>query len=149
MEPTKKTARIAGFIYLIVVVSGILSLIYIPSKLIVWNDAAKTVSNISESTFLFQIGIICGLILYTCFILLPLSLYKLLSSVDKSHALLMVILAVISVPISYLNMVYQMDVLTLIDGSDYTKVFITKELNTKAMLLLESHSNGNLVAHIF
>ena len=149
MQPTKRNARIAGLLYLVLIVSGILSLIYIPSQLIVWDDPTQTVKNISESKFLFQIGIICGLIMYTSFILLPLALFKLLSSVDKTHALLMVIFAVISVPISYLNMVHHMDVLTLLEVDYYSKVFETEEFNSKIMMLLDSHSNGELVAHIF
>jgi len=46
MHPLKKAARIAGAVYLSMVVTGPFSLIYVPSKLIVRGDAAATAGNI-------------------------------------------------------------------------------------------------------
>jgi len=149
MKPTKKNARIAGVLYLILIITGMFSLLYIPSKFIVWDDAMKTVSNITESQLMWKFGIISNLICFTCFILLPLALYKLLKSVDKNYAVLMVILAISSVPISYLNIANHIDVLSIINASDYLEAFNTEQINAKIMLLLESYGNGNLVVHIF
>ena len=43
MENNKKrTARIAGLLYLIVVITGIVSLGYVPNQLIVWEDKTAT-----------------------------------------------------------------------------------------------------------
>ncbi len=149
MEPTKKTARIAGTFYLILILSGMFSLLYVPSELIVWDDSGMTVENIKASEYLFRLGIISGLVCFTCFIFLPLTLYKLLNGVNKSHAVLMVTLALVSVPISYISIVYQIDVLTLINDSESLKAFDANKLNAKVILLLNSYDNGNLVAHIF
>lgn len=74
MEPTKKKARIAGMLYLILIFSGMYSLIYVPSELINWEDATKTVNNITESQLLWKLGIIGNLICFMCFIFLPLAL---------------------------------------------------------------------------
>lgn len=149
MEPTKKTARIAGLLYFILIVSGIFSLIYVPSNLITWDDASSTVNAIRESQLLFRMGILSNLICFGCFILLPLTLYKLLHHINRDQALLMVIFAVTSVPISYLNIVDYIDVLSIITSREYSEVYGTQQLNTKVMLLLESYNNGNMVAHIF
>ena len=149
MEPTKKNARIAGILYLILIISGMFSLIYVPSKLIHWEDAAKTVHAISESQLLWKFGIISNLLCFTCFIFLPLALYRLLESVDKAQAILMVILAIVSVPISYLNIVNYIDVLSIINSTEYLKLFTQDQLDYKVMSLLESYNNGNNVANIF
>lgn len=149
MEPTNKTARIAGFIYLVLIVSGIFSLLYVPSELIEWDNAPATVRNITDSRFLFKLGILANLICFTCFIVLPLVLYRLLRSVDQGQALLMVIFALISVPISYLNIANHFDVLSLLDNTGYLNLHGTDHLNSEVMLLLESFNNGTLVAHIF
>ncbi len=77
-----------------------------------------------------------GLLSCVAFILLPLALYRLLSSVNKEHAMLMVIFAIVSVPISYLNIVHQIDVLDLLSDEAYLKVFSKEELNTHVMLSL-------------
>ena len=49
MNSTKKTARIAGVLYLVNGVTGFFSIIYIPSKLIVSGNAAATANNILAS----------------------------------------------------------------------------------------------------
>ncbi|WP_425234308.1 DUF4386 domain-containing protein [Ulvibacterium sp.] len=149
MEPTRRTARIAGVFYLILILSGMFSLLYVPSELIVWDNPAKTVENIKTSENLFRLGILSGLVCFTCFIFLPLTLYKLFQEVNKNHAVLMVVLALVSVPISYVSITYQIDVLTLINDSETLKAFTLDELYAKVMLLLKSSNNGDLVAHIF
>jgi hypothetical protein len=80
---------------------------------------------------------------------LPLVLYKLLSPVNKTQAVLMAILAAVSVPISFANMLNYFDVLTLISGDSYLKVFGADKLQAQVMLHLRSYSSGNLVASIF
>ena len=61
----------------------------------------------------------------------------------------MVILAVVSVPISLVNMVNKFTVLTLISKADYLKVFEADKLQSQVMLSLDSYSSGNQVASIF
>jgi uncharacterized BrkB/YihY/UPF0761 family membrane protein len=99
----KKTARIAGLLYLVVVLTGIFSLMYVPKKLIVWDNAATTFNNIVESETLFRLGIVSSLICYTFFLFLPLVLYKLLKSVNKGYAKAMVALVAASIPIAFMN----------------------------------------------
>lgn len=149
LGPNKRTARLAGIIYLILILSGVFCLLYVPSKIIVWQDAAETVGNIKASEDLFRLGIVSNLVCFTCFIFLPLALYKLLGNINKDHAALMVVFALVSVPISYLNITNHMDVLNLMANESYSQSFGSEQLNTKVMLLLESFNNGSLVAHIF
>lgn len=129
--------------------TGIFNLAYVPSKLIVWSDASATVNNIKASETLFRLGILSGLICYTTFLLLPPVLYKLLKPVNKTYALLMVVLAVVSVPISFVNILNKFTVLTLISNADYLKVFEADKLQAQVMLSLDSYSSRNQVASIF
>lgn len=64
----KKIARIAGLMYLMVVLTGLISLMYIPNKLIVWDNASLTFDNITASETLFRVGIMSGLACYTFFL---------------------------------------------------------------------------------
>lgn len=149
MNSNKKTARIAGLIYFVVVLTGIFSLLYIPSKLIVRGDAAATFQNIVNNKFLFRAGIVSGLICYTVFLFLPLILYKLLESVNKNAAKIMVILALISVPISFINIQNKFAVLSLISGAEYLKVFDIAHLQAQVMFYFELYSSGIMVVQIF
>ncbi|MEO6365091.1 MAG: DUF4386 domain-containing protein [Luteimonas sp.] len=145
----KAAARTAGALYLIVVVTGIFSLAYVPSQVIGHGDAATTVRNIMASEWLFRLGIVAGLICYTTFLLLPFALYKLLSPVGKHAAALMVALAVVSVPISFVNMLNKLDILSLLGGVGYLQAFTADQLHAQVMLSLDAYSNGLLVLKIF
>lgn len=143
-------ARTAGVIYLIVIVAaGILSLIYVPSQLIVPGDVARTVQNIAVSQGLFRVGIAAGFIGYLAFLLLPLAFYRLLSHVSRNVALLMVLLVAVSVPIALGNLVNQLDVLTLLSGKAYLAYYSADQLNAAVMLSLARYGNGVLVVKMF
>ena len=122
---------------------------YVPSQLIVWEDATATVNNIIASEGLYRLGAASGLVCYTFFLLLPLILYKLLNQVDRTQAALMVILAVVSVPISFVSIQYKFDVLSILSGADYLDALEPAQLQAQVMLSLASYKNGVLVASIF
>jgi hypothetical protein len=86
MGTNKQTARIAGILYLIVVLTGIFSLMYVPSKLIVWDNASETMAKIIADEGLFRLSIFSGIICYTAFLLVPIVLYKLLAPVSSGNA---------------------------------------------------------------
>ncbi|KAF2330065.1 DUF4386 domain-containing protein [Flavobacterium nitrogenifigens] len=137
----RNTGRIAGLIYLVVVLTGIFSLGYVPSKLIVWDNASMTYNNIVQSEFLFRIGIVSGLICYTFFLFLPFVFYKLLKSVNQTYAIYMVVLAVVSVPISFINMQNKFAVLSIINSHE-------KDAE-QVMFYLNQYDYGNLIVQIF
>ncbi|HCA06869.1 DUF4386 domain-containing protein [Chryseobacterium sp.] len=149
MTIENKTARFAGFIYLMVILTGFFSLMYVPSKLMVWKDPALTFQNISSSVQLFRLGIAGSMLCYIAFTLLPLVLYKLLKNVNGTYAKLMVILALISVPVSLMNLQSKFSVLTIIEGADYLKAFNTEQLQSQVMVLLNSYNKGILIVQIF
>nr|WP_277619907.1 DUF4386 domain-containing protein [Psychroserpens jangbogonensis] len=113
MTSRNKTARVAGILYLILIIAGIISLAYIPSQLIVRESPSKTFENITNSEFLFRLGIVSGIITFLIHIFLPLVLYKLLHRVNKFHANLMVIFSLISVTIYFVIILNKFSVLTL------------------------------------
>lgn len=146
MDSPKKTARIAGALYLIVVLTGLFTLMYVPSKLIVWSDAQATFNNITASETLFRLSIFAGILCYLAFLLLPLVLYRLLSPVSKTHAVAMVALSVISVPISLFNLTHKLAVLTLIGSQEY---FSALDLPKQVLLQLDYYNDGITVAAVF
>lgn len=149
MTSNKKIARIAGLLYLVVVLTGIFSLMYVPGKLIVWDNAATTFSNIVTNQPLFRLGMVTYLVCYTFFLFLPLVLYKLLKPVNETFARLMVILVIVSVPVSFVNSQNMFNVLSLISDESYLKVFSNDQLQAQVLLYLNHYDNGNLIISIF
>lgn len=149
MTSNKKTARLGGLLYLVVVLTGIFSLMYVPSKLIVDDNATLTYQNIVSSDSLFRLWIVCGLLCYTFFLFLPLVLYKLLKPVDENYAKLMVLLAVISVPIFFLNAQNLFNVLSLVSSTNNYLGFSVEQIQSQVILYLTQYDNGLRIVHIF
>ncbi|MGH8159211.1 MAG: DUF4386 domain-containing protein [Rhodanobacter sp.] len=135
-------------LYLIVIATGIFSLIYVPSQIAVPNDATATVNSILASGHLFRIGMVAGLVCHIAFLLLPFALYKLLSPSGKDTAVLMVAFAVIQTPIYFVNLCNKLDVLSILSGAGYLQAFTTAQLNAKVMLSLAAYGNGMLALEI-
>jgi hypothetical protein len=76
---------------------------YVPGKLLVAGNATATANNIAAHELLFRLGIAANLICQTLFIFVALALYNLLKGVNQRHAVAMVILLVVSVPIAFLT----------------------------------------------
>jgi len=120
---TKKTARIAGFLYLIVVLIGIFSLAYVPKTLFILDNATLTFNNIVSSDLLFRAGIFSSVICYVAFIFLPFVLYQLLKPVSELHPKIMTILALVSLRISFVNLQNKFSILSIIGKDEYLKVY--------------------------
>ncbi len=149
MESTKKTARVAGLLYLIIVLTGIFNLLYVPTLLINWDDATSTFIAIKNNEMLFRLGIFAGIVCYSAFLILPLVLYKLLNHIHKPYALAMVFLAVVSVPISFVNLFYKVNVLTLVDSIEVRNGIEIGQLHNQVLLLLKYYNNGIKLVSIF
>lgn len=149
MAADHKTARIAGLLYLGVVITGIINLGYVPSKLIVWNDAAATVKNISSQQLLFKWGLVSGILCYCFFLFLPFALYRLLQPVHDTAAKLMVVLAVVSVPMSLLNLQHKFALLSLINDPMYLQLMNEGNMKAQVMFQLQTYSSGNRIIEIF
>jgi uncharacterized protein DUF4386 len=133
MNSTKKTARIAGLLYLVNGVTGFFGIIYVPSRLIVSGNAAATSNNILASERLFRLGIVSELICAAEFVFLLWVLYRLLGAVNKTHASLMVILGLVFVPIMFVNTLSEIAALMLLRGADFLSVFDKRQLEALAM----------------
>lgn len=143
-----RTARLAGGLYLAMMPFAFFGIIYVPSVLLVRGDAATTSRNIMESEWLFRSGTVSHLIGQIIFIFLVLALYRLLKPVNKDHAILMVVLALLGIPIAFLNEVNNLATLRLLSSAD-DGAFTSTQLHAQAMLFLDMRGSGILVAQIF
>ena len=103
MSFTRNAGRFAGLLYILASIPGVFALVYVPGKLIVRGNATATAHNIVVSETLFRLGIAADLICQALFIFVALALYDVLKGVNRRHALLMVTLILVSIPIALLN----------------------------------------------
>ncbi len=145
----RKYAKIAGLLYIVVIVAGAFAQFFVRSKLIVPGDAAATAGNIMASEWLFRFSIVSDLIAAVCYFLLALALYVLLKPVNKNLALLFVFLVSISTAIFCLNFLNQFAALLLLGGAGYLSVFDRNELQALVLFFLDMHGHGYVIANIF
>lgn len=149
MSLTENPGRFAGLLYVVISIIGFFAMGYVPGKLIVHGNAAATASNIAGSETLFRLGIAGGLIGQAGFIFVALALYDLLEGVNRRHALLMVLLIAISIPIALLNELNSIAALVLVRGADFLSIFEQPQREALAMLFLHLHGRGFVVAELF
>ena len=149
MHPTNKAARVAGGLYLLTAFIAPFSLIYVPNKLIVQRDAAATANNILAHETLFRSSIFVDLVSGVIFIFVVLALYRLLSSVNKTHASLMVILVLVSVAVGFMDELNNVAALALFRGADFLAVLEKPQRDALAMLFLRLNGQGNVINEIF
>jgi Domain of unknown function (DUF4386) len=142
-------ARVAGALYLFANILAPFTLLYLPSRFIVRGDPAATASHIMASESLFRFGIVGNLFTFTANIFLALALFQLLKVAGRNMAFLMVLLLLVGVPIAMANELSQLAVLQLLSGAGNLKAYGTDQLQAAAYLLLRSHEQGLLIAHIF
>ena len=149
MHPTVKAARIAGAIYLSMVFTAPFSLIYVPSKLIVRGNAAATADNIMAHETMFRLSIFGDLIGQVIFVCLAIALYRLLSSVNKTWAALMVAFVLVSATVGFLNTLNNIAALILFHGGEFLAVFDKAQRDALGMLFIRLHSQGIFIDEIF
>jgi hypothetical protein len=148
MNSLKKTARVAGLLYLIFIVLAFLGG-FLYASLIVPGNAAETAQNIMANEWQFRSSFVINLIYQTCFILLVWALYVLLKPVDKNLALLFVFCTLVAVAIHCINLLIQYAAIELLSGASYLTVFEADQLHAQVMFFLNLHNHGILVAQIF
>jgi hypothetical protein len=149
MHLLKKTARIAGAIYLSMVITGPFSLIYVPSKLIVHGNASATAANVLAHDTMFRFAIVAGLFGQVIFICLAIVLYKLLSDVNKTWARLMVGFVLVASAVGFVIELNNLGALILFRGGEFLSVFDKAQLDALGMLFVRLHGQGDMIAEIF
>jgi len=149
MHPTVKQARIAGAVYLLMILTAPLSLVYIPGKLIVRGNSAATATNVLNDENLFRIEIIGGLIGQVIFICLAVALHRLLNEVNRTWARLMVGFVLVSAAVGFFNELNNIAALMLFRGADFLTVIDKPQRDALGMLFIRLHSQGHIINEIF
>jgi hypothetical protein len=150
MTLLSKNARVAGLLYILASVVGVLRLMYIPNKLFVYGNATETAANIAAHESLFRLGIASELLGAALWLFVPLALYRLLKGVDQTLAMLMVILgSLMQVPLFFVNVVTDVAALLFARGSGYLSVFDKPQRDAFARLFLDLHHQLDLANFVF
>ena len=144
----KNTARIAGLLYLLLVITGVYGIIYIPSQIIVPGDAVTTAKNMISNEFLFRTGFLNDIISNTIFLFLVLVLYRLFKQVNENQAKLMFALVIVQIPCVFIMEAFNITSLMILKG-EVLKTFELSQRQDLAMLFLKINDYGTLPLEMF
>ncbi|MEW7291116.1 DUF4386 domain-containing protein [Aquimarina sp. 2304DJ70-9] len=149
MYSNKKLARVAGLLFLILVLCGVFAEFFVRSKMFVPGDTVATIENIKASEWLFRLGIVSDLVMSIAFFFFPFALYLIFKQINTFQSKVMVASVMIAVAIYCMNMLNQVAVLLLTSGADYLNAFETDQLDGLAIFFLKMHTNGYFIDQIF
>lgn len=149
MTPNKKTARLAGLFFLLMVVFGLFAEIFFRQKLFVTNDVVATANNILSNVFLYRAGIASDILMSLCYLFTALTLYKLLVSVNKNMVALMVVFAAAGSILLLFSIQSEFAPLIILSGNEYLGAFNSSQLQSLAMLNYQSYENGYVIGQVF
>lgn len=142
-------ARIAGILYLLIIVAGIFGELMVRSKLIVYGDANATANNIMNSELLWRMGISADLVMQICDLPVMIILYYLLKPVSKKLALLNLSFNLIQTAVLVANKLNLLAALFFLGDAEYLKSFSPEQLHTLSYLSIKLHDFGFGIGLIF
>lgn len=148
MSPSAK-ARLAGALYLIIIVSAIFAEMFVRERLVVYSDAAVTAANITASESLYRAGGVAMLVAISCDVVVALLLYRLLRPVSKTAALLAAAFRLVQVAVLGVNLQNHFAPLLLLRTTEGSTVFAAEQLQAQALAALRMYAQGFNLAMVF
>ncbi len=144
----KKTARLAGLLYLIWIITGLYAMFYIPSQINTRGDAVTTAQNILSHEFLFRTCIVNDIISSTIWVFMVLVFYRMFKQVDERKAKLLVALVIVQIPIVFFMEAFNVTSLMIFKG-EILKTFELTQRQDLAMLFLRINEYSVLTLEAF
>jgi hypothetical protein len=145
----RKAARVAGLAYFLIIVTSLLSMMFVESKLVVPGDDAATFNNIMANEWLFRIGAAYDLIMFASVVILAVALYVILKTVNKNLALLALSWRLAEAILGGVTVLISFIVLQLLNGEAYSAVFKTEQLQALVGLFLDVRTAALEIVIVF
>ncbi len=129
--------KIAGWAYLLIILTSILSMVLGPYRFMQSGDIAITFNNLVAHELSFRLDTAYGLIMFASVVVLAVALYVILKPVNKTLAFLAMLWRVAEAVLGCLMILSSLIVLLLIDGGNYAAVFDTGQLHALVGLFLD------------
>jgi Domain of unknown function (DUF4386) len=143
-------ARIAGCLYLLIIIGGLFAPFALaPSGMMLADAALPTTARILASKPLYVLGGAAQLIVYTCDIGVALIFYELLKPVSRNIALLATFFRLVFVAIASANMFNHFAPLIFLSGAAYLSAFKPDQLQALALGFIRLRTFGFDIALVF
>ncbi|BCJ74538.1 hypothetical protein CS0771_40820 [Catellatospora sp. IY07-71] len=140
MSDPKTLGRLAGLCYLAVAVFGGFAELFVRDRVRVPGDAAATAANITADETLFRLGLAADLLMAIAFILLGLTLHRLLHETHRRAATALLVLVTGGATAILANLVFHAGALLVATDPAYDSGL--------ALLLLDLHHHGYVLGGV-
>lgn len=140
-------ARLAGGLYLLIIICGLFVVGYIPAALFVSGDAATTVQNIVENETLYRIGLAVHVIVVLSNVPLAVVFYDLFKLANKSFARMVILFILMGATIESVNILFKFMPLVVMQGGEAW--FAPGQLQAQAYFPLQLHDIGFVLSLAF
>lgn len=110
----QRYARLAGLLYLVIIIGGAFAELFVRQRLVVTNDAAATAANILANEQLFRWGLVAQLVPLLCNMVLAVIFYELLAVVNRRVAMSVVFFSLVGSAIEGADLVNHLAPLILL-----------------------------------
>ena len=145
----QRIARIAGVLYLIIIVAGMFAGGFARPSLIVAGDPTATAANILAAEGLFRASILADLAMIMADVAIGVAFYYLLKPVNQKLSLLAALFRLAQAATLGLNLLMLLIALQLLTGDLYTAAVGTEAANALAYLFIVAHDIGYKLALVF
>lgn len=135
--PVRRTARMAGLLYLAIFVIAPFPFLIVPGLIIVDGDATTTAANVVSSEGLFRAGLVAETLVVGIEIVVAGLLYGLLRPVNRSLSFAAAAARVAEAVVQAVNLFTGGIALLLLSGTAYLAVFEPAQLDALAALFLD------------
>ena len=142
-------ARLAGLLYLAIIVTSILSLFLVEARLVVDGDWATTTQRIAGNQTLFRAGLVYELVMFASVIALAWALFVLLRGLDRNRALLGLLWRMAEAVVGAVTVLLGVLVVLLVGSQDARAAFEPGQLHALVQVLLTARAIGFDVAVFF
>jgi len=143
----RRLARLAGALYLIIIVGGIFALGFVPTTIIVSGNPAATAHNIQAHELLYRLGLAVHILILPLNILLAVIFYEVFNVVNRATALLVVFFTLVGTAVEGANLLTQFTPVTLL-GSQYTSALTSAQVHALAYLPLDQAGIGYSIQQV-
>jgi hypothetical protein len=149
MTPTKRLARIAGGLYMLVGLFGGFAEGFVEPKMYAAGNAAATAGNVVANAGLVRMGVVADLLDGAFFVFTALALYMLLQDVHKSAARAMLVFVGLAAAITCVSAVFEFEGLRIATGGVNAATLGVGGSHALVLLMLDAQHYGLLTAQIF
>ncbi len=142
-------ARLAGVFFLLTILGGIVAQGVISDRLVDFNNASATATNILANRGLFQVSFMIFLVEMACQLATTALLYRILRPVNGTLALLMLLFEFMAIIIKMFARVFYIVPLWVLEGPSALAGLGADQMQSIAMLLLRINSTGASTALAF